>query len=259
MAIFNEMTLLRWLLLLAELLLLGWFVRALPFVNMGNLFGFAVCILLMALTLRWNSFAGFVGKLWKTGAGKTALIAVSVLAAIAFVYVVFLSVMMLSAIANKPDKPNVVVVLGCQVRGESPSKMLRRRLDAAKELLDEYPDVKCVVSGGQGRDEIMTEAECMKDYLVQSGISEDRIIMEDKSTTTFENLKFTLEKLDELGIERDITIVTDGYHQYRASLIAKKQGAVKVTAYSASTEFRFIPTYWVREWFGLTKFFVLGT
>ena len=137
--------------------------------------------------------------------------------------------------------------------------MLRIRLDAAKELLDEYPDVKCVVSGGKGDDENISEAQCMKNYLVENGISSDRIIMEDKSTTTFENMKFTFEKLDELGISRDITIVTDGYHMYRASLIAKEQGAGEVTSCSASTEFRHVASHWVREWIALTKFFILGT
>ena len=83
--------------------------------------------------------------------------------------------------------------------------------------------------------------------------------MEDKSTTTFENLKFTFAKLDEMGICRDITIVTDGYHQYRASLIAKEQGAGEVTSYSADTEFRHVASHWVREWFALTKFFIFGT
>ena len=123
----------------------------------------------------------------------------------------------------------------------------------------ENPEVCAVVSGGQGSDEKMTEAECMKNYLVENGISADRIIVEDKSKTTFENIKFTFEKLDELGISRDITIVTDGYHQYRANLIAKEQGAGEVTSYSADTEFRHIASHWVREWMALTKFFILGT
>ena len=259
MGFLKEMTVLRWGLLGIEILLLCWFLIAFPFANAGTVAGGFMCLLLMALTLRWKSFAGFVGKLWKTGAGKGIVITASVIIAVAVVYVTLLNMMMLGAKFNKPDKPNAIVVLGCQVRGERPSKMLRRRLEAAKELLDEYPDVKCVVSGGQGSDEKISEAECMKRYLVENGISEGRIIMEDKSKTTFENLKFSLEKLDELGISRDITIVTDGYHQYRASLIAKEQGAGKVTAYSADTEFRHIASHWVREWIALTKFFILGT
>ncbi len=257
--LFASMTAVRWVLLVIELLLLNWFIAAFPFANAGTFMGIFLCLASAALTLGWKGFRGFVGNVFKTGAGKGVVIASSVIIGLLLVYVLLLSFMMLRAIYSKPEKPNVVVVLGCQVRGTRPSKMLRFRLDAAKELLDEYPDVKCVVSGGKGDDENISEAQCMKNYLVENGISSDRIIMEDKSTTTFENMKFTFEKLDELGISRDITIVTDGYHLYRASLIAKEQGAGEVTSYGASTEFRHIASHWVREWAALTKYFIFGT
>lgn len=253
-----SMTAVRWVLLGIEFLLLCWFIAAFPFANAGTVVGGALCGAVMLLTLMWKNFAGFVAKVYKTGAGKVVVITSGVIVALLIVYFILLSIMMIKAMYAKPDKPNVIVVLGCQVRGTSPSKMLRFRLDAAKELLDEYPDVKCVVTGGKGDDENISEAECMKNYLVEKGISADRIIMEDKSTTTAENMKFTFEKLDELGISRDITIVTDGYHQYRAGLIAKENGAGEVTSYCADTEFRHIASHWVREWMALTKFFLLG-
>ena len=257
--IFASMTAVRWVLLVIELLMILWFAAAFPFGNAGTVIGGLMCCVLIIATLKWKDIMRFVKDVCKTGAGKGIVITSVVIISVLILYFLILSVMMLKAIYSKPDKPNVVVVLGCQVRGERPSKMLRRRLDAAIELLDEYPDVKCVVSGGKGDDENISEAECMKRYLVEKGISESRIIMEDKSTTTFENLKFTFAKLDEMGICRDITIVTDGYHQYRASLIAKEQGAGEVTSYSADTEFRHVASHWVREWFALTKFFIFGT
>ena len=74
-----------------------------------------------------------------------------------------------------------------------------------------------------------------------------------------ENIQNSLKILDELGMSHDMTIVTDGFHQYRASLIAKAQGVENVTAYSAYTEPRYLFTYWVREWLGLTHFFMLGS
>ena len=98
----------------------------------------------------------------------------------------------------------------------------------------------------------------MRRYLVEKGADESRLIMEDKSTNTFENIKFSFAITDKLGCGRDITIVTDGFHQYRASLIAKQEGARNVTAYSANTQSKYVPTYWVREWLGLTHFFVFG-
>ena len=124
--------------------------------------------------------------------------------------------------------------------------------------MQKNPEAVCVVSGGKGSDEKISEAEAMRRYLVDKGLDESRIIMEDKSTSTFENIKFTFAITDKLALGRDITIVTDGFHQYRASLIAKKEGAGEVKAYSAHTEPRYAPAYWVREWLGLTHFFVFG-
>jgi uncharacterized SAM-binding protein YcdF (DUF218 family) len=165
---------------------------------------------------------------------------------------------MLHAMSRDNESPSAVIVLGCQVRGERPSKMLRFRLDKAVEYLNEHKELPVIVSGGKGDDEAISEALCMHNYLIEQGIDERRIIMEDKSTSTAENIRFSFDITDSMGLGRDITIVTDGYHQYRASLIAKKNGAVSVTAYSADTESRFVPTYWVREWFGLTHFYILG-
>lgn len=87
----------------------------------------------------------------------------------------------------------------------------------------------------------------------------EELPVEDKSTSTYENIQNSLKILDELGMSHDMTIVTDGFHQYRASLIAKAQGVENVTAYSAYTEPRYLFTYWVREWLGLTHFFMLGS
>jgi uncharacterized SAM-binding protein YcdF (DUF218 family) len=199
-----------------------------------------------------------LSAIWKFTVGKILLVVLSVIILSGVVYVTILSVLMYKAQENCPDNPNVIVVLGCKVNGDRPSRMLRRRLEAAYEAMQAHPDTLCIVSGGKGSNETMTEALAMKNYLVELGADENRIIMEDRSTSTYENIKFTLEILDELDMSHDMTIVTDGFHQYRASLIAKAQGVENVTAYSAYTEPRYLFTYWVREWLGLTHFFVLG-
>lgn len=90
--------------------------------------------------------------------------------------------------------------------------------------MNDNPDTLCIVSGGKGDDEKISEALAMKNYLLEKGMDSDRIIMEDKSTSTYENIQNSLKILDELGMSHDMTIVTDGFHQYRASLIAKAQG-----------------------------------
>lgn len=248
----------KYVILAVEIFLLLLFIMPIPIINEGNIAGMLFSILLILATVFFGKFCDMLGKLWGKVPGRLLIIAVALFLTAGFTYAGILSVKMYKAQENAPQDTELIVVLGCQVRGERPSRMLRRRLDKAYEAMQKHPDALCVVSGGQGYGEKISEAEAMKRYLLEKGADENRIIMEDKSTSTFENIKFTFEITDELGCGRDITIVTDGFHQYRASLIAKQEGAENITAYSAATEARFLPTYWVREWLGLTHFWVFG-
>ncbi len=250
---------LKLIILVLEVFLLILFIMPLPVINPGNAAGMVICSLLIAVTIFHKPFFRMLKSTWiHGGAGRGAIIALAVFVTACVLYAGVLSFKMYKAMSNEPEKTELIVVLGCQVRGETPSRMLRHRLDTAYEAMQKHPDALCVVSGGKGSDELISEAEAMRRYLVAKGADESRIVMEDKSTNTFENIKFSFELTDKLGYDRDITIVTDGYHQYRAGLIARKQGAESVTAYSAPTELKFRATYWVREWLGLSRFFVLG-
>ena len=231
----------------AELILLAMVLVSMPHLNIGNISGILICSLLLFVTLRFDK----IKKLCSTGGGKAAVIAVLLLCTVSLVFAGFCSVKMIAAMNRDNDSPSAVVVLGCQVIGERPSKMLRFRLDKAIGYLNSHPDIPVIVSGGKGDDEGISEAQCMRNYLVENGISDDRITMEDKSSSTEENLENSFAILDEMKLPRSIVLITDGYHQYRAQLIAEKKGADKIGAESASTELRFIPTYWVREWFAL--------
>jgi len=97
----------------------------------------------------------------------------------------------------------------------------------------------------------------MKEYLVGRGISDERIIMEDKSESTYENLKFSYEIIEQNKLNRKITIVTDAYHQLRAEMIASDMG-IESYNISAKTSWGLVPTYWVREWFGIVYQFMFG-
>ena len=250
---------LKIIILAIEVFLLILFIMPLPIINPGNAVGIAFCSVLIALTIFHKPFFQLLKSIWTHGgAGRGVLIALTVFVTVGAVYAGVLSFKMYKAMSNEPEKTDLIVVLGCQVRGETPSRMLRHRLDTAYEAMQKHPEALCVVSGGKGSDELIPEAEAMRRYLVEKGADESKIVMEDRSTNTFENIKFSFEITDKLGYDRDITIVTDGYHQYRAGLIARKQGAENITAYSAPTEFKFQATYWVREWMGLSRFFVLG-
>ena len=246
------------ILVAVEIFLMFLFLAPLPVINSGNILGLAFSAALILITRYNKECAKAIAKLWHTSAGKPVVIAAGMIILAGLIYVTVLSVKMYKAQENRPDKPETVIVLGCRVKGKRPTRMLRRRLDAAFELMINDPDCLCIVSGGQGSGEVISEACAMKDYLVEKGTPENRIIMEDKSTSTFENLKFSKEIIQERNLSENVTIVTDGFHEYRASLIAKKLGYHSLYSCPAYTEPRYVFTYWVREWLGLTHFFILG-
>lgn len=114
------------------------------------------------------------------------------------------------------------IILGAKVNGETPSLSLLYRLEAARDYALEYPQVTLVLSGGQGEGEHITEAEAMRRYLTENGIAEDRLVLETASTSTYENIQFSLAEIAE-EIDQ-ITIITSDFHLTRAKWLAKGLG-----------------------------------
>ncbi|WP_079526587.1 YdcF family protein [Solibacillus isronensis] len=129
-----------------------------------------------------------------------------------------------AALKNEADGSNeYVVILGAKVKpGGIPSQSLKNRLDAAVDYLQKYPTVKAIVTGGQGADEDRTEASVMADYLIEHGIAESRVLLEDQSTTTYENLLFAKKMLPANIVS--ITIISNDFHLKRATILARKLG-----------------------------------
>lgn len=225
-------------------------------VNAGNIFGIVLCLILLAATVMWEKFFSLIRSSWNARAGRIVICSAVLLISIAVIYAVYLSILMAGAYNAPPKEPNAVVVLGCSVKGTRPSQMLAYRLDAAYDYLNEHEDVICIVSGGQGRGEDISEAEAMKTYLVEKGIDPERIFEEGRSSSTKENLLYSAEILEDMGLPLDITIVTDGYHQYRASLLAKDCGYDSVYSISGYTKPYLLPTFWLREWLALTAYYI---
>ena len=124
---------------------------------------------------------------------------------------------------NIPKNPDLIIVLGCQVFGETPGRMLGHRLESALETMNKYPGSLCVVAGGQGPDEIIPEAVVMKRYLTDKGIDESRIYEESNSSSSYENLIFSREIIEENNLKQEyIVIITSDYHVPRALLIANR-------------------------------------
>lgn len=148
------------------------------------------------------------------------------------------------------------IILGAQWKTTGPSAVLRRRLDKAVEYLLENPNTKVIVSGGKGNNEPVSEAAGMYEYLVGAGIGAERILVEDQSSNTYENLVFSGRLLDK---ENDsVVIVTNNFHVFRALGIARKQGYGEVEGLAADSVLGMAPNNLLREFFGVLKDFAAG-
>ena len=168
--------------------------------------------------------------------------------------------MMLRGAARPAPKNATVIVLGAAVYGETPCLMLTQRLDAAARYLDANPDAACILSGGQGPGETMTEGEAMSVWLEAKGIDPSRIIVEDKATSTMENLEFSFELIRAAGGEPDgnCAIVTSEYHLCRAKLMAADLG-VRAWGVAGHTSWpTLMLNYFIREAFAVTYYRIFG-
>lgn len=151
-----------------------------------------------------------------------------------------------------------IIVLGAGLdQGKTPNLILQERLDTAIKCFDESPNQYIVLSGGQGADELVSEAQAMSEYMQKNGIDKEKIIIEDKSKNTNENIKFSKEKIEEHSHkslnEINVKIVTNDYHALRSSILAKKNGYVNICNYSSTTVWYFIPSTYIREACGIVK------
>ena len=152
---------------------------------------------------------------------------------------------------------DAVVVLGSGIRGELLTVGLKNRLDRAVEIYNENPDTVIIVSGGQGPQEDITEALAMERYLLRCGVDSERIIKEEKATSTYENFVYSKQILDGLfGEEYDVAFVTNEYHIYRAGSLAKIAGLADVThAHSNTVWYTVIPSC-IRECMAVVKLWI---
>lgn len=236
-----------------------WFVIPIVFsgiVNIGNLTGIIVFVFAFLGVFFYDKVSTFLKELWSKKAGKVILSFVCLCLAVVIALTAVETVFMVGAAVDKPESSSTVIVLGCRVYGERPSRMMIARLKAAQKYLEENPDAACILSGGQGEDEDISEAECMYRYLVSNGIDPNRLYKEDKSTSTRENLSFSKEIIERENLNPQIAIATNEFHEYRAQQIAKSLG-LESAAVSGVTEIWVLPTYYVRELFGILYEWIL--
>lgn len=152
------------------------------------------------------------------------------------------------------------MVLGAGVNGTQPSPSLEERLEAALAYLQTYPEAQCVVSGGQGGGENITEALCMYTWLTDRGIPPERIWQEERASSTQENLRFSLELIQEKTGSRpqELAVVSSEYHLYRASCMAQEEGVECLGVPAATYPLVLRLHYGFREIFGVWYFLLFG-
>lgn len=164
--------------------------------------------------------------------------------------------------AKSDDRMNLqyAVVLGAGIQGDQPSLILKRRLDRSIDYLNANPGAEIVVSGGLGPGTSITEAEVMKRYLVAQQVDEARILKEEKSTTSEENVRFSQQLLSSVHGEPPpaVLIITSDYHMFRAKRIAGKYYS-EVYGLSAATPVTTMINYAVREYLATLKMLVISS
>ncbi len=232
--------------------LLIWF--CIPFFfgvfNIGSYFGIFISLLLIS----YFPIKRFCKRKLTQKAFYITFSVVNFLATVFGIWVVFLTGLMIFAINQIPLHNVTVVTLGNQVNGDQPGPSLTARLNKTVEFLQEHPDVKCVVAGGLASETTLPEAEVMYRYLMQAGISPDRVATDTKSRNTQENLVNALQIINDKGWNKNVAIITEYYHQFRAGRLADDLG-MRSYAVCADTPWYIFSCSYGRELISLTKFF----
>lgn len=184
-----------------------------------------------------------------------------ILLAVFFTAVAITGCIVVSASQGSDDpEAGYLIVLGAGVNGTTPSLSLRERLDAAYDYLTAYPNAVAIVSGGQGNNEDITEAQCMYNYLTAAGIAPERIWMEPEATNTIENLRFSLDLIEARTGDRPqhVAIVSSEYHLCRVGIFAEGLGldAELVPAETSWLSLRL--NYYLREIFAVWYYSLIG-
>ena len=245
----------NYLMLIAGVLLL---INSLQLCTMLNLTsGTALTFLAGVFFMIWGIFYHKIAELTSCGILKYLKIFI--------ICLMCAEALLLTFIAIYGQKDNVtytedaIIVLGAGLKGERVTLTLQKRLDKAIEYHQKNPDALIIVSGGQGFQETVTEASAMKKYLVDKGIPSEKVIEEGKSTSTNENMRFSKEILDKIfAREYKTSFVTNNFHIYRSTQIAKHEGIKNITHIHTDLQWYNIVQCYLRESLAIIKMWILG-
>jgi uncharacterized SAM-binding protein YcdF (DUF218 family) len=250
------------LIILGILSIIFFFFNYIPNRRLGGAVDFAILFPLVAgIILIFVGIFGFLIKRNFIGS-KARVIKRSLLTAFILLLIFFLAVeglIIKSAVTTDQKQADYLVILGAGLaNGDQISPILYDRLNKGLDYMKKHPVIKVILSGGQGSNETISEAEGMRRFLVGHGVKEGRVLKEERSRNTFENLKFTKELIEKTYKKEPskIIIITSDFHEFRAKFLANRIG---LTAYGipSPTPWTLIPNYYVREFFAVVKSFLL--
>ena len=246
---------LRWLAIIPFLLLIVFFT----FFMAGYSFTVLVCWCMIGIILFYNCMH-LLQKKFPRDARILRRIFTVILCIGLLVCGVTEAIIIKASFGDPKQSCEYVVVLGAKVRPDGPAVSLMDRIHAAHAYMTEHPDVIAVVSGGKGADEPMTEAQCMYDELVKLGVDPERIWKEENATSTWENLNFSLDLIEEnTGIRPEkIGLLSSEYHLYRASLFADACGVESIGIPAKTSRLSQRINHFMREVAGVWHYLLLG-
>jgi uncharacterized SAM-binding protein YcdF (DUF218 family) len=221
-------------------------------INFGS---FLLCVL-TALAWGYALFHKQIDPFFATQIGRVVGIVLACGAAVFVGLMLLIHVLGMTAAATGQE--DVLLVLGAGLRGETVTGLLAHRLNAAIEFYEQNPDVTIVVTGGQGRNETIPEAQAMKAYLVERGIPAQQILEESESTSTEENFLFSRALLEQHGFAADtpIAYTTNVFHCYRAGQYARAAGFTQAHAVPANIGLNSVLPCYMREVFAVLYYWV---
>lgn len=247
----------RWALLTTACLLIldTLLVRTVSHPNLGVYMPALMAIIPLFVGLFYEPCRRF----FKKGFGKAVKRLVLAAYAVFFAgFAVICGVLFYTAARQPQPNAQAVIVLGGGLRNDRPSRMLAWRLDKALEYCMDNPQSLLVVSGGLGEGQNVTEAQAMARYLTEKGMDPARILLEDASANTSENLRFSRALLEErIGPLQSAVVVTSDFHLFRALCVAHKLG-IPAQGLASRSAWYLLPNSCLREYVALAVYWLRG-
>ena len=236
---------LRLCLIVGVLCLLGVVVLSIAY---GFTVGNAVALVFAGFFIALYFIYPKLSPLWHKMTNAALLIAAL------FVAVMFVFIAVRGSKNTVTFNEDCVLVLGCGIRGETILPTLQLRLDKCVEYLQRNPSALVIVSGGQGRNEDISEAEAMKRYLVSKGIGAAQIVEENRSRNTEQNFQYSKELIDKhfSSTSFSVACITSNYHAYRAKKTAEKAD-LSIAQYNSGSLCYLYPSAYFREMLSICK------